>query len=99
MPVIVTTVNTRLTLVTNFQTLPESAIQHIKTQYQDTGKLLDIQTSFSDDHLTRTTTLTFSSPEATHEYNSDATLYEAFNATRIYNSANGITFHRTIVNA
>ena len=98
MPVIMTTVNTRLTPAIEFKILPESTVQYIKTQYQDTGKILSIVGEFSQDMLTRTVTITFSDHDAALAYRTDATLYEAFNTVRMYNSANGITLQRTIVN-
>lgn len=93
-----TTTNTRLTPTIEFQILPESAVQHIQTQYRDTGKILDLQTEISNDLLTRTTVITFRDVSALSQYKLDTVLNDAFNSIRTYNAANGITHQRTVVN-
>jgi hypothetical protein len=99
MTVIVTTTNTRPFPTVNFAALPDNIIGYIKTTYQDTGKLLSIDSEFSDDRLVRTTTLVFSDPAALSDYNHDTTLVAAFTTIRDYNSFNGISHRRNIVNA
>jgi hypothetical protein len=99
MTIIVTHINTRLTAATSFETLPNNTVQYIKTQYQDTGKLLDIQTSLSSDRLTRTGILTFKDQSAVSEYYNDPIIAEALTVIRAYNSANGIDNKNITVNA
>lgn len=99
MTVTITTTNTRVSPTNKFAVLPNNIIEYIKTTYQDTGKLLSIDTYYSEDQLIRTTTLVFRDPLASNEYNHDDTLTTAFATVLNYNSTNGISHQRTIVNA
>jgi hypothetical protein len=98
MTVTVITTNTRSTSTTTFAVLPDNIAEYIKTTYQDTGKLLSIDSHYSEDQLIRTTTLVFNNPVELHDYNYDTILTTAFATIRNYNSINGISHQRTIVN-
>jgi len=99
MTLIVTTALNRLTLETGFQMLPTDAVQYIKTTYQDTGKILSISVEFSEDKLSRTSTVVFADEAARKLYFSDPILKEVFDAQRVYNAANGMVVERSFEDA
>jgi hypothetical protein len=66
--------------------------EYIKTNFQDTGKLVSMSNSISDDHTTETRTLVFNSQEDYVDFLNDKVLqYQTVLQTR-YNRYHNITF-------
>jgi hypothetical protein len=99
MPTIVTTTQTRPLPTVSFHPVSDTVKQYTQTNYQDTGKLLSIETSMSSNNLSKITTLTFANNQAYQDYLADATIFASVAEGRNYNSLNGITHSRTIVDA
>jgi len=66
--------------------------EYIKTNFQDTGKLVNMSNSISDDYTTETRTLVFNSQEDYVDFLNDKVLqYQTVLQTR-YNRYHNITF-------
>jgi hypothetical protein len=74
----------------NVNMTPE-LFEHIKTTYKDTGKLVTIEVTKSEDLLTQTAVWGWNTEEDYDAYLADPILQEWFEIVRDHNASNNIT--------
>ena len=91
-----TVTKTRPSTGVDFEVLDSSVINHITTNYINTGKQTAYNKSLSGDQLTLTVERTFANPTAKDEFEADAAFNVDADAKRGTMSGNGISYSKKI---
>lgn len=83
-------------LVDRFHTSDLGISEYIKTNFQDTGKLVSMTTRISEDYSTQTRTLTFESKNDYEDFVKDDVLQYQNLLRERYNMYHNISFEQTV---